>query len=114
MKIRRSRLSYDLAVEGDTEKWYFNWLARQINSCDVAGYAVAFNIIQDSPTAAAKALTNLERRKLFCLYDTEGDSEEQQAAIRRGSVLEKENERDYSLQSQTKKPLLSWKFHSPT
>lgn len=31
---------YTFTVEGETEKWYFDWLAKQINTSDNTAYKV--------------------------------------------------------------------------
>ena len=44
MADRKENISYTFTVEGDTEKWYLDWLEKQINACSDATYkyGVAF------------------------------------------------------------------------
>ena len=34
MNVRKRKIQYYFSVEGETEKWYLEWLQRQINSTD--------------------------------------------------------------------------------
>ena len=44
MNVRKRKIQYYFSVEGETEKWYLEWLQRQINSTDNAAYGVVFNV----------------------------------------------------------------------
>lgn len=70
----KPRKIYFFTVEGETEKWYLEWLQKQINDCDEAVYKVVFDPqIQKNPVKRAKALTVTERTTLYHLSDYESD-----------------------------------------
>ncbi len=43
MSVKKQTKKYHFTVEGETEKWYFEWLSRCINSIDNATYNVSFD-----------------------------------------------------------------------
>ena len=50
MPERKETKKYTFTVEGETEKWYLDWLAEQINSCEEAKYKVSIVAkVQQSP-----------------------------------------------------------------
>lgn len=38
--MRKENMTYYFSVEGETEKWYLDWLQNCINECDEAKYKV--------------------------------------------------------------------------
>lgn len=38
--MRKENMTYYFSVEGETEKWYLDWLRNCINECDEAKYKV--------------------------------------------------------------------------
>lgn len=66
--------TYFFTVEGETEKWYLEWLQKQINECEYATYRVSFDCqIQKNPLKRAKALTVTSKTILYHLSDYESD-----------------------------------------
>ena len=58
MPERKETKKYTFTVEGETEKWYLDWLAEQINSCEEAKYKVSIVAkVQQSPSKFAKSQT---------------------------------------------------------
>ena len=74
---RKETLQYTLTVEGKTEKMYFEWLQKQINSSDNAKYKVKINIsIQQFPLSYVKKLNTKSTPLVVHICDVEGNSEE--------------------------------------
>lgn len=66
--------TYFFTVEGETEKWYLEWLQKQINACEEAPYRVVFDCqIQKNPLKRAKSLTVTTKTILYHLSDYESD-----------------------------------------
>ncbi len=40
MSKRKENLNYTFTVEGNTEKWYLEWLQKEINGCEDSAYSV--------------------------------------------------------------------------
>lgn len=38
---KKENRKYVFTVEGETEKWYFDWLEDQINACETSKYTVS-------------------------------------------------------------------------
>ena len=52
---------YIFTVEGDTEKYYLEWLKEQINNCDTAEYKASIvSKVQQSPSKFVKSQTTFE------------------------------------------------------
>ena len=49
MKDKLYTRKYTISVEGETEKWYFDWLEKQINACE--GRAFNASTIPTATTA---------------------------------------------------------------
>ena len=61
-------------VEGETEKWYLEWLRDQINKCESRKYNVAINVkVQQSPKKHFKNLNALTTPVVFHICDVEGN-----------------------------------------
>jgi len=74
--MRKETKKYYLTVEGETEKWYFEWLQRVINSVPAALYAVKFDCsIQKDPLKRAKGLILLEQTCITHIMDRESEEE---------------------------------------
>ena len=41
MSKRKENIKYFFSVEGDTEKWYLEWLCEQIRACDDAEFTAS-------------------------------------------------------------------------
>lgn len=56
--MRKENRTYYFSVEGETEKWYLDWLQCQINANPNDRYTVKLDgKIQKDPLARAKGLT---------------------------------------------------------
>lgn len=77
MKLRKPNNKYNLSVEGETEKWYFEWLQKEINVCSTAASTISFGSlkIQKDPIKYAKSLTGIG--KLTAVHICDKESNEQ-------------------------------------
>ena len=74
--MRKETKKYFFSVEGETEKWYFEWLQRTINSTPTALYKVRFDCpIQKDPLKRAKGLITLEKTEITHIIDRESEDE---------------------------------------
>lgn len=75
---RKQILTYYFSVEGETEKWYLDWLESQINALDEAKFKVKIvSKVQKDPVSFIKKLVVHKKTVLWHLSDIEGNSEEQ-------------------------------------
>ena len=64
MATRKLERKYYFSVEGETEKWYLEWLQKQINTTPQSSYKVSFVIkVQKDPMKFIKSVTITEKRK---------------------------------------------------
>lgn len=76
--LRKQTLTYFFSVEGETEKWYLDWLENQINAAPEAKYKVKIKAdVQPDPVSYGKKLTVHSRTTVWHLSDIEGGSREQ-------------------------------------
>ena len=74
--MRKETKKYYFTVEGETEKWYFEWLQRVINSAPSALYTVKFDCsVQKDPLKRAKSLILLEKTYITHIMDRESEEE---------------------------------------
>jgi hypothetical protein len=74
--MRKETKKYFFTAPGETEKWYFEWLQRTINSTPVALYTVKFDChIQKDPLKRAKNLVALEKTEITHIMDRESEEE---------------------------------------
>lgn len=67
---------YYFTVEGETEKWYLDWLQEKINNEDSSKYKVAIDSkIQKNPLKRAKSLNVISKVEITHLFDYESDDE---------------------------------------
>ena len=72
MAERSNTYKYVLTVEGETEKWYFDWLSQIINACDTISDTVSIKAtVQQSPIKFAKRINNLTTPTIFHICDVE-------------------------------------------
>ena len=72
---RIQTLTYYFSVEGETEKWYLDWLEQQINSQDNTKFKVKFKTeVQKDPVSYAKKLTIQKRTTVWHISDIEGST----------------------------------------
>lgn len=72
---RKQKKMYYFTVEGQTEKWYLEWLRDKINNSEESLYCVVFDIsIDTKPLQRAKKLSVTSRTEIWYLFDFEGDT----------------------------------------
>lgn len=75
---RKQTLTYYFSVEGETERWYLEWLEAQINANENANYIVKLIAkVQKDPVSFVKKLVVQKKTTIWHLSDIEGGSEEQ-------------------------------------
>lgn len=68
---------YTFTVEGETEKWYFNWLEKQINACEDAEYKVSIVAkVNKSPSKFVKSQTSFSTPSIVHICDVESNEPE--------------------------------------
>ena len=71
---RKTTKKYFFTVEGETEKWYLEWLRDKINECIYTSNKVSFDIqIQKDPLKRAKTLAVTHKTEIWHLSDYESD-----------------------------------------
>lgn len=84
MIFRKAARKYYFSVEGETEKWYLEWLAKMINLQDKSQYkASIISKIEKDPLSMAKGLTITDKTAVTHLCDYESDSQEHNANFTR-------------------------------
>ena len=74
--MRKEKRSYYFSVEGETEKWYLDWLQSEINTNPSAKYTVKMNSkIQKDPVSYAKGLTILGKTQITHIFDRESEED---------------------------------------
>lgn len=72
--MRKENRIYYFSVEGETEKWYLDWLQDRVNAEQAAQYTVKLNSkIQKDPIARVKALTILGKTEIIHVFDRESE-----------------------------------------
>lgn len=77
MENRKVNSRYYFTVEGETEKWYLEWLRDAINADQRAKVKIACSPkVQKNPVKWAKANTNLDKNaKVFHVFDFEDEED---------------------------------------
>ena len=74
MADRKENISYTFTVEGDTEKWYLDWLEKQINACSDAAYSVSISSKKEpNPMSYAKTVNRMTKPKVIHLCNVESN-----------------------------------------
>lgn len=74
--MRKENRTYHFSVEGETEKWYLDWLQGQINADPDAKYTVKLDSkIQKDPLARVKGLMILGKTEITHIFDRESEEE---------------------------------------
>lgn len=74
---KKEHRRYVFTVEGETEKWYFEWLEEQINSCEKSAYNVSIRaIVQQSPYKYSKKVNPISTPKVTHVCDYESNDSE--------------------------------------
>ena len=82
MISRKENRTYYFSVEGETEKWYLEWLEAQINTNDAAKFKVKLKAeVQKDPVSYGKKLTVREKTTVWHLSDIEGSTSEHIQAV---------------------------------
>lgn len=75
--MRRESIKFYFSVEGDTEKWYLEWLSKAINESPDAKYNISLDCkIQKEPIKYVKGLSVLSRVELVHVFDRESEDAE--------------------------------------
>ncbi len=73
--MRKITKKHFFTVEGETEKWYFDWLQNTINSTKESKYNVKLDCkIQKNPIAYAKGFTLLDKTVVTHVFDRESEN----------------------------------------
>lgn len=80
--IKRT-LKYYFSVEGETEKWYLDWLREAINGVPAATHKVSIVSKKKEPVAFAKSLSLLNKTEVTDLFDYESDDDVHSERFRR-------------------------------
>ncbi len=73
---RKISKKYYFSVEGETEKWYLDWLQERINNDPTAKYKVSIDSkIQKNPLKRAKSLNVLSKTEVTHILDYESNDE---------------------------------------
>ena len=72
--MRKETRKYYFSVEGETEKWYLDWLQKTINVIPESKYNVKLDAkIQKDPLARVKGMTLLEQTEITHVFDRESE-----------------------------------------
>ncbi len=75
MAIRKTTQKYYFSVEGETEKWYFDWLQEKINSEPAAKHKVSIDSKVQNPIKRAKSINVLTKTEIIHIFDYESNDE---------------------------------------
>jgi hypothetical protein len=76
MSIRKKTLKYYFSVEGQTEKWYLDWLEKLINNTNESLYKVKLDSrVEKSPFRRAKNLNITDKTEIWHLSDYESNED---------------------------------------
>lgn len=77
MPERKEIKKFTFTVEGETEKWYLEWLKNSINSCETAKYKVAIvSKVQQNPCKFVKSQTVFSTPSITHFCDLESNDTE--------------------------------------
>lgn len=73
MGTKKQTKKYTFSVEGETEKWYFAWLEKEINKNDNSEFNIKISAdVQQDPYKYAKKINPLVSPKVVHICDIEG------------------------------------------
>lgn len=76
MSKMKTTQKYYFSVEGETEKWYLDWLQDKINNELASKYKVSIDSkIQKNPLKRAKSINVLSKVEITHMFDYESDDE---------------------------------------
>ena len=71
---RKLTKKYHFSVEGETEKWYLDWLKDNINQCDRSRYKVVMDCkVEKDPYKRAKKMVITSKTEIWHLSDYESN-----------------------------------------
>jgi len=74
--MKKETKQFYFSVEGDTEKWYFEWLQKTINSDQDKKYAIKLNVKKEkNPISMVKSLSILHETEITHVFDRESEEE---------------------------------------
>lgn len=74
--MRKENRVYYFSVEGETEKWYLEWLQRTINSEPAALYRARLDVkIEKDPRSRVKSLNILGKTEIIHVFDRESEDQ---------------------------------------
>ena len=74
MKDKLYTRKYTISVEGETEKWYFDWLEKQINACEGRAFNASIDAkVQQSPRKFYKGLNAKTTPQAIHICDVESN-----------------------------------------
>ncbi|MCO7121671.1 RloB family protein [Ihubacter massiliensis] len=80
--MRKENHTFYFSVEGETEKWYLEWLQKIINLDPATAFKVKFDSkIQKNPLARAKQITIIEKIEITHIFDYESSDPVHQKAF---------------------------------
>ncbi len=72
MANRKKNLRIYFSVEGETEKWYLNWLQQQINASEASKLSVKFDVkVEKDPVKRIKQTAFFEEATFIHFFDIE-------------------------------------------
>ena len=72
--MRKETRKYYFSVEGETEKWYLDWLQKTINAIPDSKYNVKLDSkIQKDPLARVKGMTLIDEIEITHVFDRESE-----------------------------------------
>jgi hypothetical protein len=83
MEMKENR-KFDLSVEGETEKWYFEHLRTLINNIAHFSfrYTISYNLkVEKNPVSFVKSVNILDGSRAFHIFDYEGNGKDRVAAF---------------------------------
>lgn len=76
MSKRKPIKKYYFTVEGETEKWYLDWLKGKINECEESVCIVSIDApVQKNPLKRAKSLSVIGKTEIWHLSDYESNDQ---------------------------------------
>lgn len=74
--MRKETKKYYFSVEGETEKWYLQWLQNTINGVETRRYNVKFDVkVEKNPKSRIKNLTISHKTEITHIFDMEGQED---------------------------------------
>lgn len=76
MTVKKTNRKYYFSVEGETEKWYLDWIKQLMNNDPSAAHTVTIDCKKEkNPLKRAKSLTILDKTVITHWFDYESDED---------------------------------------